>query len=82
MQLLFERIGQVKRSEPFYRFVCASSCSKQSQREFTYTVSLSMLEIYNESIRDLLALPADRGSVSCVLASVCISSYSLARQIA
>ena len=33
----------------------------QSQREFTYTVSMSMLEIYNESIRDLLALPADRG---------------------
>ena len=33
----------------------------QSQKEFSYTVSMSMLEIYNESIRDLLALPADRG---------------------
>ncbi len=33
----------------------------QTQREFSYTVSMSMLEIYNESIRDLLALPADRG---------------------
>lgn len=33
----------------------------QSQKEFSYTISMSMLEIYNESIRDLLALPADRG---------------------